>query len=221
MHPLDPVHIALVDDHVSARLGLREMLKAWPRGQVVLEADDGVEYEERCATAPPIHIAIVDLRMPRRDGVDTIAWIRANQPPTLPIAISFDPFDLDADRAREAGAATVWGKSIRPDQLCAELDAFVAGGLRPPPLPRSKPKGPHLTGRQQEVATRLSRYPEPTPRQVADEMGCTPKTVEAHRAKLYAALGVHSRLELHFKAVERGLVKCACKVMRWGKGEKE
>jgi DNA-binding NarL/FixJ family response regulator len=226
MQPLEPVRIALVDDHVSARLGFGELLRCWPRGQVVLEADDGVDYEERCATlpteeagTPPIQIAIVDLQMPRRDGVATIAWIRVHQPRTLPIAISFDPFDLSARQAMEVGAATVWGNDIRPARLCTELDAFVASGLRLPPLRTAKPKGPHLTEREHEVITRLNRYPEPSIPQLADEMDCAPRTVDAHRANLYTKLGVHSRLELHYKAVQQGLITCACKLMRWKRDE--
>lgn len=67
-----------------------------------------------------------------------------------------------------------------------------------------------LTGRELEYIALVCRRMEPTRAQIAQYMGCAEKTVEAHRAKVYRKLGVHTRLELLYTAVEMGLVPCPC-----------
>ncbi|MBK9289037.1 MAG: response regulator transcription factor [Flavobacteriales bacterium] len=68
----------------------------------------------------------------------------------------------------------------------------------------------HLTRREREYIVRVCRCPEPTRAELAEQMQCTEKTVEAHRANVYRKLKVHSRTELVLTAIQLGLVPCGC-----------
>ena len=68
----------------------------------------------------------------------------------------------------------------------------------------------HLTRREREYIVRVCRCPEPTRAELAAQMQCTEKTVEAHRANVYRKLKVHSRTELVLTAIALGLVPCGC-----------
>ncbi|MBK7383091.1 MAG: response regulator transcription factor [Flavobacteriales bacterium] len=145
--PTAPLHIALVEDHPLMRDGMRACLEQWPHSTVVLEAEDGLAYEKACATAPPIHIAVVDLRMPNRNGFETIVWIREYQPETLVLAISFETNDDCVHRVLLCGAHGVVNKSCGRQELHTALDHLRATG----PLcerPGAAPAHAHPRSRQ-------------------------------------------------------------------------
>ena len=69
-----PLRLAVVDDHPLIRQGFAAIANTWPKGRVVLMATDGLDYERQVAELGHIHIALVDLCMPRRDGYETLRW---------------------------------------------------------------------------------------------------------------------------------------------------
>lgn len=68
----------------------------------------------------------------------------------------------------------------------------------------------NLTPREKQYIVLVCRSPEPSTEEIAQFMGCEPKTAENHRANAYRKLRVHTRLEMYFKALELGLVQCWC-----------
>ena len=75
----------------------------------------------------------------------------------------------------------------------------------------TKSKRPlHLPGREREYIVRVCRCPEPSRPELAEQMQCTEKTVETHRANTYRKLKLHSRIELVLKAIQLGRVPCGC-----------
>jgi len=122
LHSMAKLRIAIVDDHPGMRRGLRSMVEDWPHGQVVLEAQDGVDYEERCAGQQAPDLVVVDLSMPRRDGWATLEWIAQHQPDTKAIAITFDPNPEAVHLALRAKACAVLNKTCEPEAFHLALE---------------------------------------------------------------------------------------------------
>ncbi len=216
--PLDRIcRIALVDDHPGYRAGLRAFLRDWPHGEVVLEAANGVEYEEACAHAGPIDIALVDLMMPLRDGIRTIAWICTNQPATRPIALSFSDELLHFREARCAGARALLCKSANKETIIAALEHVRLTGHHHNELMERVLSGEgaavapkrilrEITPMQHAFLDQLCAPDDPTYDQIAKRMRRSPHTIETWRKQLFLLFGVNSRVAL-FRAAERlGLI---------------
>lgn len=120
--PNETLRLAVVDDHFIYRRGLVDILKEWPRGQVALQAANGCEYERDCANVPRIHIALVDLHMPVRDGFQTTSWISRNQARTLVLGLTEKPTDTEVLRALRTGAHGVVCKSVCDERLLRAMD---------------------------------------------------------------------------------------------------
>ena len=112
-----PLRIAVVDDHEMVRRGLVNLLLDWPHGQVVLEAEDGIDYEKQVALVGHIHVAIVDLQMPHRDGYDTMHWIARHHPRTRTLGLSYNPTDAAVHKALRCGACGLLPKTVQRAEL--------------------------------------------------------------------------------------------------------
>ncbi|MBK7943911.1 MAG: response regulator transcription factor [Flavobacteriales bacterium] len=106
--------IAIIDDHRFVRDGLRDCVRAWTKGQVVLEAENGLDYEQRLPETGHVHLALVDLRMPKRDGCETMRWMARHQKRTLALAFSFEITTANVVRALRAGARLHGQGAIAP-----------------------------------------------------------------------------------------------------------
>jgi len=207
-------NVAVVEDHPAMREGLAQVLSVVPHCTVVLQAEHGEAYEAALQPTTPIHLALVDLGMPVRDGYETIAWIRANQPETLVAAITSQPRQDVVDRAVQAGAHTVLGKSA----TCAEIrqaaaqllatgyhhNALMEAQLRYRPA-NGSPEAlrakvfKDLSKRQRQI---LLLYIDPahyTQAEIARRLKIKPSTVEDHCEKIGEKTGARTRVDMiHF-----------------------
>ncbi|HEX3178479.1 MAG TPA: response regulator [Methylomirabilota bacterium] len=122
-----PVHVLVVEDHDDTREVLDTLLRT--EGYEVSLAVDGVEAIERYRQRPA-DVVLIDVFMPRKDGIETIRDLRAEFGDPLCIAMSADgdPTRRSAlDRAREAGARLALRKPIEPWVLLRTLEGAVAG----------------------------------------------------------------------------------------------
>ena len=122
-----PVHVLVVEDHDDTRDVLDTLLRT--EGYEVTLAADGVEALERYRQRPA-DVVLIDVFMPRKDGIETIRELRAEFRDPLCIAMSADgdPTRRSAlDRAREAGARLALRKPIEPWVLLRTLEGAVAG----------------------------------------------------------------------------------------------
>jgi two-component system, NarL family, response regulator LiaR len=195
-----PITVLLVDDHAVVREGLRTFLELQDGIEVVGEAADGVQAVELAATIEP-DVILMDLVMPRLDGVGAMRAVRERSPHSRVIVLtSF----LDDDRlmpAIEAGADGYLLKDVEPAELArairgaqageAMIDPTVAGRL----LRRlSQPRSPQpvdverLTRREQEVLELIAAGR--SNKRIAFELGISEKTVKTHVGHLLAKLGV-------------------------------
>lgn len=201
-----PLRIAVVDDHPLVCDGIRGHLTSWPFGDVVLTAGNGEEYERACAAHGPIHIAIVDLSMPKRDGFETIAWIGENQPGTMSIAITFDPRPEVVERVMKLGARGIVDKTSSGEEIRRALEHVHQTGFYHNELVRRylmapvvKPRPDNvkvlksLTRMELDLLRHLSDLDNPTYEEIAHRMGRSVNTIHTHRRNLFVKFGMDSR----------------------------
>jgi NarL family two-component system response regulator LiaR len=210
-----PIRVLIVDDHAVVREGLRAFLQLQDGIEVAGEAGDGEEALEQAGRLGP-DVILMDLMMPKLDGVQAMRALRERASCSRVIVLtSF----LDDDRlmpAIEAGAAYLL-KNVEPAELAravraahageALLDPAVAARLVQTIAARPSPIGSdsqRLTRREREVLELIARGR--SNKRIASELGISEKTVKAHVGHVLAKLGVTDRTQAALLAVQEGLV---------------
>jgi two-component system, NarL family, response regulator LiaR len=219
----DPIRVLIVDDHAVVREGLRTFLELQDGIEVVGEAADGEQAVQQ-ATALAPDVILMDLVMPRLDGIGAMrALRRRNSPSRIIVLTSF----LDDGRlmpALQAGAAGYLLKDVEPAELAravrsacvdeALIDPTVAARLLRR-LSGNGPDGPgesgflvadgveQLTRRERQVLELIAVGH--SNKRIALELEIAEKTVKTHVGHLLAKLGVSDRTQAALLAVQRGL----------------
>ncbi len=108
--------VLLVDDHVMVRQGLRSVLDAYDDIQIVGEAQDGAEAVRLVGELQP-QVVVMDINMPKMNGIEATARIKTNRPGTIVIGISVNTGDDNGNAMRRAGAAVLLNKEAAVDDL--------------------------------------------------------------------------------------------------------
>jgi DNA-binding NarL/FixJ family response regulator len=207
--------ILLADDHEVVRDGLRMVLDSAPDLEVVAEAGDGAEAVE-LALSEDIHLAVLDVSMPRMTGLQAAREIRSHVPDTRVLLLSMHDDERYFLEGLEAGAAGYVLKRAADTDLIGAVRT-VAGGrtflsddaqrtLMDEWLEHgSSEPDDRLTPRELEVVKLIAEAF--TNRQIAETLRLSEKTVESHRANVLSKLGMRDRVELVRYAIRRGLVE--------------
>ena len=214
--------VALVDDHHLVRSGLAATVNALGGYIVTIEAGHGQELIEALRSAEEPAIAIVDLNMPVMDGYETIAWLRANKPAILPLALTFDANEEALVKAVRAGARGFLLKSTRPAVLKNALDSLLLTGYYYTDEthqtlqrhPEMKTRGERererviasITPREMEFLQLVCDPAEFTYEQMADRMGVHRRTVDNFRIALFEKFNIKSKTGLVLFALRWGLM---------------
>ncbi|MBL7940681.1 MAG: response regulator transcription factor [Flavobacteriales bacterium] len=212
------LRLAIVDDHTLVREGFAALLNKWPHGSVVVQAEDGVDYERACGELGHIHIAVVDLQMPRRDGFETIQWITRHQPRTLALAISIDASTAAAQRVVRAGGRGLLCKSVKIAELHLALDhvrtaGFYYNSIISKALRRqwedelvldTDKLWNCLSDREKQVVLCYADPAVPDLSAVAQRTGIKYNTAETHRRNAFLKLGVHDKAGLVHLVLRNG-----------------
>jgi DNA-binding NarL/FixJ family response regulator len=207
------IRVLIVDDHVVVREGLRAFLELQDGIEVVAEAADGRQALTQAELSHP-DVVLMDLVMPRLDGVGAMRELRQRQPEIRVVALtSF----LDDERllpAIQAGAAGYLLKDAEPDEVTRAIRAAHEGEAviapaaaarlvetiaKDHPSPRDR-----LTTREHEVLELIAHGR--SNKRIALELGISEKTVKAHVGRVLAKLGVADRTQAALLAVREGLV---------------
>ena len=208
----DAIRVLVVDDHAVVREGLRTFLSLQDGIEVVGEAADGREAVAAAERERP-DVVVMDLVMPRLDGVQAMRELRARVPRARVIVLtSF----LDDDRllpAIRAGAAGYLLKNVEPAELARAERAADAGEALIDPVVAARlvdalaDADDHrdeqpLTAREQEVLDLIARgYAN---KRIALELGIAEKTVKTHVGHVLAKLGVADRTQAALYATRAG-----------------
>jgi DNA-binding NarL/FixJ family response regulator len=209
------IRVLIADDHGIVRSGLRMLIERQGDMQVVAEAEDGVRALELAQAEQP-DVAVLDVSMPRMTGVQAAHEIRAHVPGTRVLLLSMHDDERYYLEGLAAGAAAYVLKHAADTDLIdalrtvADGRTFVSGdaqrNLKQGWLEGelSAPQDP-LTPRELEVVKLIAEAYNN--RQIAATLTLSEKTVESHRANLFAKLGMSDRVELVRYAIRRGLVE--------------
>ena len=202
------IRILIADDHKIVRLGLVALFESESDLAVVGQAEDGQDALRKADALRP-DIAILDLMMPKMNGVTAIARLRESQPKLRIVALtSFATSDVLV-QAQDAGADAVVLKTDDDSILLKAIREVSAGRKYLSPeargLLKSDPPLPPLSTRQSEVLQALGRGF--TNRDIALQLGISSRSVEVHVNTLLAKIGAANRTEAVAIALRKHLLK--------------
>ncbi|MET9622746.1 response regulator transcription factor [Streptomyces sp. NPDC006464] len=213
------IRVMIADDDALVRLGLADLLEGDENIDVVAQASDGLHAVE-LATAHRVDVALVDVRMPRMDGITAIAHLRALPHP--PKVITLTTFDLDeyVYNALAAGADGFLLKDTDPAEILRAVHLVATGSAMLHPtaarriidryhrsgLPQSadaRARLDRLTPRERDVLALLAQGD--TNADIAASLGMRESTVKAHVSRILTALDVTNRVQAALLARDAGL----------------
>jgi len=202
------IRVVVVDDHPATRAGLAALLDAQPDLVVVGQAADGEEGLRTIAALQP-DVALVDLRLPKLGGVETIARVSRMPVATRTIVVTSFAQDELVLQALRAGAQGYLLKDASADELAAAVRTVGAGGTYLTPLVAGKlasslTQMERLTPREREVLHLIGQGL--ADKEIAAEIGTTAKTAQFHVANLLDKLGAQNRTDAVRIGYARGLI---------------
>lgn len=216
-----PIRLVIVDDDPLVRTGLGLILGGNDDLEVVGEASDGLEAADVVAATRP-DVVLMDIRMPRRDGIATTEFLLAqDDAPRILVLTTFDSDDMVL-KALSAGASGFLLKDTPPDKMVEAIRAVDAGETTLSPsviqqviglATRSGGDGRQetarrqlegLTEREREVALAVGRGLSNA--DIAKELYMSIATVKAYVTRIFYKLGVDNRVQVALKVHDAGLV---------------
>ena len=212
-----PITVMLVDDHAVVRSGMRAFFDLVDDIEVVAEAVDGQDALNRlgalAAQGQTPDVLLLDLVMPRLDGLTAIGVIRERHPDVEVVVLTSFGQTERVQAALEAGAAGFLLKDAEADELAAAVRAARRGEMHLDPgvarrLTRSlmpgRDTGRDLTRREHEVLTLIAQGL--SNREIAGRLVITERTARTHVSNVLAKTGCGSRTQAALWAVRQGLV---------------
>jgi DNA-binding NarL/FixJ family response regulator len=215
----DVVRVLIADDQALFRRGLRAVLSEEPGIEVVAEAGDGEEAVARVEELAP-DVVLMDIRMPKLDGIEATRRIQGVAPTTRILMITVSDEEDDLFEAVKAGASGYLLKEISVAEVAEAVRAVVRGESLISPSMASKLlsefnllsrraearlPAPALTGRELEVlglaAKGLSN------RDIAEELYISENTAKNHIRNILEKLHLHSRMQAVMYAVRERLIE--------------
>ena len=202
------IRLLVADDHAIVRMGLVTLLESEKDIEVVGEAGDGdAAVSTARKTAPDV--VLMDLVMPKKDGADATAAIKAERPETKVLILTTFSDTDDIARALNAGADGALLKNADYAEVIAAIRSVAAGKKTVAPeikkMLAENPPIPDLTERQTDVLTSMVRGL--TNADIAKQFGITPDGVKFHITSILAKLGAANRSEAVAIALRKHLLK--------------
>lgn len=210
------IRVALVDDQTLMRQGLRSLLELSEDIRVVVEASDGDEALS-VLSETKVDVVLLDVRMPRRSGIQVLRELRSSGPPVPAILLTTFSDDSAALEGIRAGAKGFLLKDVSFAHLTEAIRTVAGGGtlIRPAVTERvvrgigemrpnvdglDQPDA--LTRRETEVLRLMAGgYSN---REIAESLGTAEGTVKNHASVILSKLGVRDRTRAVLKALELG-----------------
>jgi NarL family two-component system response regulator LiaR len=211
------IRVLIADDHQVVRQGLRTFLELHDDIRVVGEAEDGTQAVEMVGKLAP-DVILMDLVMPKLDGIQAIEKIRASGSETKVIALTSFTEDEKVFPAIHAGASSYLLKDVSPDDLVEAIRAADAGEARLHPDIARKlmeqvaqrrdgevdSQVEHLTDREREIAGLIGHGL--SNHEIAQQLVISHRTVKTHVSNILSKLDLKDRTQVAIYAIKNGLV---------------
>ncbi|MDB5005393.1 MAG: Two component transcriptional regulator, LuxR family [Mucilaginibacter sp.] len=210
---MEPIQIALVDDHRLFRSGIASLINKFSQYKILFEAADGDELMQKLTPKLKPHIVLLDINMPKMDGIATARWIRSNYPDVHIIILSM--FE-DAEKVLAMVKIGVKGyllKDAEPEEFEQALDKVSNNETYYPTFVtrhlinnfNKQTEAIKLNTRELEFL-KLSGT-ELTYKEIADQMCISVRTVDGYRDQLFEKLQIKSRVGLVLYAIKNNLIE--------------
>ena len=203
----EKIRVLIADDHYIVRMGLIALVNTEPDMEVVGEAADGAQALELLGKCNP-DLALLDLRMPVKDGIQTASEIRNKFPNAQVLMLTAFDGDKEIYRALQAGARGYVLKSSSGEKLIPALRAVAAGQQW---LPKevairlaARKEFEEITPREVQVLQQLAKGF--ANKEIADVLKISEYTTKDHLKNILAKLRVADRTEAVTAAIHRGII---------------
>ena len=208
------IKVLLADDHAIVRAGLREILESTGDIEVAGEATNGTDALN-AVRGGTFDVAVLDLSMPGRSGIDLIKLVKEEQPKLRVLVLTMHSEEQYAVRALKAGASGYLTKESAADELVAAVRRIAAGGAYVTAetaqrliLDKGSASGelPHtsLSNREYEVFRMIVSGKSVT--DIGNALNLSVKTISTHKSRILEKMGVASQAELVRYAIEHKLL---------------
>ena len=210
---MDEIKVLIADDHTVVRKGIRALLETEPGITVVGEAADGEDAIHKALALKP-DVILMDLVMPKLDGVQAIKELREVLPEAKVLVLTSFAEDRRIVAAIEAGALGYLLKDSSPEDLVRAIREVHRGesSLHPKVAqqlikklrrPAEEPEREELTARERKVLALIARGL--SNREIAKELSISEPTVRTHVSNILRKLGLKSRTQAALYALKEGL----------------
>jgi DNA-binding NarL/FixJ family response regulator len=207
------ISIGIIDDHQLFLKSLSLMLKSFKDYDVVIEALNGKDLQEKMAKKNLVpSIMLIDVNMPVMNGYETAAWLNEHYPQIKLVALSMNDGDKVIIDMIKAGCCAYLLKETHPDELEKALQEISSKGyynadvsnINFRRLLNSEKESVILN--EKEKAFLKHACSDLTYRQIAALMNLSERTIDGYRENLFGKLKVQSRVGLALEAIRKGLV---------------
>ncbi|MCQ8897356.1 response regulator transcription factor [Limnobacter humi] len=209
------IKVLLADDHALLRGSLKQLLEDTGYIQVVAQAGEYSEIMKAMSANPGLDLAILDISMPGKNGVDVVKILKDKYPALKILMLSMHPEDQYAVRSLKAGASGYLTKNTAPEKLVDAIQVIAAGRKYITPelaeslashLTEDTEKPLHSTLSDREFQTIRLIAAGKKLSEIAEELSLSPKTVSVYRARILEKMRMKTNGELTRYALEHGLI---------------
>jgi two-component system, NarL family, invasion response regulator UvrY len=218
-NPSKKIKVALADDHVLLRNALASLINNFEDCSVIIQASNGHELIEQLNKNLLPEVALIDLNMPRMDGIETAGWLQQNFPDIQVLMLTMYDSELALIRLLKAGVKGFLKKDTHPDELRFAIQSVVHSGFyyshsatgKLVNLFRKQTDNHGISLEKSLLSETDIRFlqlacTEMTYKEIAQQMNLNPRAVDNLRDSLFQKLTIKSRVGLAMYAIRHGLV---------------
>ncbi len=208
----------MADDHVLLRTALASLIDSFGDCRVINQSGTGRELTENISAGTLPDVVILDLNMPDMDGFETATWLQKNAPQVHVLMLTMYDSELSLIRLLQSGVKGFLKKDIHPSELKFAIQSVMHSGYY---------YSNHTTGKlinlfrnngdgnsslqkamltDQEIRFLKLACSDLTYKEIAQQMGLNPRSVDTLRDQLFIKLDVKSRVGLALVAIKHGVV---------------
>lgn len=215
---MNKIRVFLADDHLILREGIRSLLGKVPDIEIVGEAGEGGEAVDKVEQLLP-DVVLMDITMPGMSGLEATRQIKQKYPQVKVLILTIHETNQYLSQMLQAGASGYVVKTTAASELISAIRAVHQGDVYLyPSITRmlvedylQRVKGGEektsyegLTSREREILMYIAE--DKKNKEIADILGISVRTVQAHRTNLMDKLGAHDRTELVKYAISKGMI---------------